>query len=80
MPSAYFNSIKVRLEHTKVVTPQYLGQLFQFHKGAIRTRADDRPGYLCGDFNSIKVRLELTEGATMPRQQPFQFHKGAIRT
>ena len=55
--------------------------VFQFHKGTIRTRY---PGSGCThhlDFNSIKVQLEhplpfiLASGSL-----PFQFHKGTIRT
>ena len=33
--------------------------LFQFHKGAIRTRVQAVGGVPSSDFNSIKVRLEL---------------------
>ena len=55
-----FNSIKVRLEHSKVATLRPIAYEFQFHKGTIRTF-----GYMYLDdefynFNSIKVRLELT--------------------
>ena len=32
------------------------------------------------NFNSIKVRLELTAGAGLLGSLLFQFHKGAIRT
>ncbi len=53
-----FNSIKVRLEHSKVATLRPIAYEFQFHKGTIRTF-----GYMYLDdefynFNSIKVRLE----------------------
>ena len=57
--AGYFNSIKVRLERT-VVSVKASFQLFQFHKGAIRTQVLQteftRPFHY---FNSIKVRLEL---------------------
>ena len=55
----YFNSIKVRLEHSypRPCTPLYY--LFQFHKGAIRTVLPRCVAVLLVDFNSIKVRLEL---------------------
>ena len=33
-----------------------------------------------GDFNSIKVRLELAVAASLVVGRPFQFHKGTIRT
>ena len=33
-----------------------------------------------GDFNSIKVRLELSIGNLCSHLLEFQFHKGAIRT
>ena len=36
-----------------------LSGLFQFHKGTIRTKAEAYHGEGSGDFNSIKVRLEL---------------------
>ena len=35
----YFNSIKVRLEHDVDFASQVEAHLFQFHKGAIRTKA-----------------------------------------
>ena len=54
--------------------------LFQFHKGAIRTfdALPLFPSLLY--FNSIKVRLELSESQGKKRVPEFQFHKGAIRT
>ena len=53
-----FNSIKVRLEPRSSSYSAGAGR-FQFHKGAIRT-AERVAGYKSkGNFNSIKVRLEL---------------------
>ena len=55
----YFNSIKVRLEHNSgfdFIAPS----LFQFHKGTIRTRDARNYPTPHRDFNSIKVRLELS--------------------
>ena len=37
--------------------------LFQFHKGTIRTFRNDAGPDSVVDFNSIKVRLELTPAA-----------------
>ena len=76
----YFNSIKVRLEHSEYKT-NYDKYKFQFHKGAIRTDAQNGKLSHYTNFNSIKVRLELKY--LIPRSckiQTFQFHKGAIRT
>ena len=53
-----FNSIKVRLEHADFAS-QVLAQLFQFHKGTIRTNQNTMIISLILYFNSIKVRLEL---------------------
>ena len=52
-----FNSIKVRLEHPKDVELKEI-DIFQFHKGAIRTRKSDFQARILQHFNSIKVRLE----------------------
>ena len=55
-------------------------QIFQFHKGTIRTvpHAVVRLHHL--DFNSIKVQLERTSCRGAPPSSRFQFHKGTIRT
>ena len=54
---------------------------FQFHKGTIRTKRESMMRLRLIDFNSIKVRLELTDKRVQsPRRLPFQFHKGTIRT
>ena len=34
---AYFNSIKVQLEHTNAISSHTTKDIFQFHKGTIRT-------------------------------------------
>ena len=54
-----FNSIKVQLEH---VTGKMKNSLptFQFHKGTIRTSSPSTLFSVILDFNSIKVRLELS--------------------
>ena len=54
----HFNSIKVRLEHVAVKMAAQK-ELFQFHKGAIRTKTAVPSASSMPDFNSIKVRLEL---------------------
>ena len=55
-----FNSIKVRLERLSIFNPIAKFLLFQFHKGAIRTAAENNAFVRCYYFNSIKVRLELS--------------------
>ena len=52
-----FNSIKVQLELC-VCGGAAIGALFQFHKGAIRTRSVRGFIILMTSFNSIKVQLE----------------------
>ena len=52
-----FNSIKVRLEHIIGYLARAL-QVFQFHKGAIRTSREATSITNHPNFNSIKVRLE----------------------
>ena len=54
----HFNSIKVRLERYSQNIPLYRLDIFQFHKGTIRTRATLRSDPQRSYFNSIKVRLE----------------------
>ena len=54
--------------------------LFQFHKGAIRTRISTSQKYEIVYFNSIKVRLEPLTYDVADASTAFQFHKGAIRT
>ena len=54
----YFNSIKVRLEPSVRKLNLRENQVFQFHKGAIRTFLMTRATCGLADFNSIKVRLE----------------------
>ena len=75
----HFNSIKVRLELRPLFVPG-LGNVFQFHKGAIRTLEVERFNTLQENFNSIKVRLERITRRFCRRCGKFQFHKGAIRT
>ena len=53
-----FNSIKVQLELINLERVMSNFQLFQFHKGTIRTVGARKTHYLVGDFNSIKVQLE----------------------
>ena len=53
-----FNSIKVQLEHQNATTA-FRAQIFQFHKGTIRTSFFFIFLLSTLDFNSIKVQLEL---------------------
>ena len=55
--------------------------IFQFHKGTIRTQKSPAKEKAQIYFNSIKVRLEQANiGAVILSRQAFQFHKGTIRT
>ena len=54
--------------------------LFQFHKGTIRTGNAYQVAVFVGNFNSIKVRLELNAAVNSIYVRSFQFHKGTIRT
>ena len=74
-----FNSIKVRLEPYIVVLHTLL-QLFQFHKGTIRTAPTTTRSAGVDYFNSIKVRLEPMRARLHRADRSFQFHKGTIRT
>ena len=56
-----FNSIKVRLKHHNRSLTRYMN-LFQFHKGTIKTMMFPHRNIKYLDFNSIKVRLKLYEG------------------
>ena len=69
----------MRLEHPDFAN-QVLAHLFQFHKGAIRTKFPQRSFHSILHFNSIKVRLEHDMRAAGLNALLFQFHKGAIRT
>ena len=69
----------MRLEQGGTTTQRFLKE-FQFHKGAIRTSKPPIIASLQQDFNSIKVRLELSGIAGAVSPIVFQFHKGAIRT
>ena len=55
--------------------------LFQFHKGAIRTRLPTKiqPDVSLFQFHKGAIRTDRFNGG-LPRAQLFQFHKGAIRT
>ena len=54
--------------------------VFQFHKGAIKTRKGGDGCTRQTSFNSIKVRLRRIAGSPTRSQTMFQFHKGAIKT
>ena len=72
----------MRLELKSGFPGRFMFNLFQFHKGAIRTLKASAP-LCCLDmyFNSIKVRLELVLAVVITSPiLIFQFHKGAIRT
>ena len=76
----YFNSIKVRLEHFRRRVEIAL-DLFQFHKGAIRTAWVKILTHRFPRFQfhkgAIRTSGKWFEGDLV---RLFQFHKGAIRT
>ena len=74
-----FNSIKVQLEHLRTCVVRSM-ELFQFHKGTIRTLNMICISLVLSDFNSIKVQLELSAIGSIAGGLLFQFHKGTIRT
>ncbi len=76
---SHFNSIKVQLEHA-ITIKTGAADLFQFHKGTIRTLRSLFYRTCILYFNSIKVQLELTSLECLPSFHRFQFHKGTIRT
>ena len=57
-----------------------LVDVFQFHKGTIKTKyfTDEKITYYY--FNSIKVQLKLNRFNYLPWLCQFQFHKGTIKT
>ena len=56
-------------------------QVFQFHKGTIKTLATILPYWALRYFNSIKVRLKrIVPFFTKRLINVFQFHKGTIKT
>ena len=75
-----FNSIKVRLERVAEYGASNLDDMFQFHKGTIRTLKFSATALMILCFNSIKVRLELEDLTKENLRFLFQFHKGTIRT
>ena len=79
MSDSAFNSIKVRLKHEQGVGRSE-SSIFQFHKGAIETRAETACARCRSTFNSIKVRLKLGLQFKQSCFAVFQFHKGAIET
>ena len=58
-----FNSIKVRLKPQGEQGVPGVGIEFQFHKGTIKTCAENLVRELYDNFNSIKVRLKLVRSA-----------------
>ena len=55
-------------------------QVFQFHKGTIKTLSRLRTIIRKRYFNSIKVRLKQKTHAQAAKVILFQFHKGTIKT
>ena len=57
---AHFNSIKVRLKQGVVLSVVCHTDIFQFHKGTIKTLFAWLVHHRFLNFNSIKVRLKQT--------------------
>ena len=55
-------------------------ELFQFHKGTIKTYYEKNYALRQVNFNSIKVRLKLIVMLNITFRDVFQFHKGTIKT
>ena len=67
----HFNSIKVRLERSRIRNRQRIWQ-FQFHKGTIRTCGCAQACNPSDDyFNSIKVRLEHEQREPLKQMRPY---------
>ena len=56
------------------------GNVFQFHKGTIKTTRRFKIGELLTNFNSIKVQLKQATPRGAFVSHKFQFHKGTIKT
>ena len=74
-----FNSIKVQLK-LKANDINKIEDLFQFHKGTIKTLYLVSLLSALWYFNSIKVQLKPTRYTRAHGNQQFQFHKGTIKT
>ena len=77
---AYFNSIKVQLEHKIFERSESVSRNFNSIKVQLE---QDNPREVCRKlnyFNSIKVQLERINPQVNTNFQKFQFHKGTIRT
>ena len=76
----YFNSIKVQLEHALLGDVSASGNVFQFHKGTIRTCNNPVP-VVGRQFQFHKGTIRTTyDDDNLPLFSIFQFHKGTIRT
>ena len=75
-----FNSIKVRLEQTTVLTPVVISS-FQFHKGTIRTAVNRLMYDNVFRFQFHKGTIRTARATDQfSSESLFQFHKGTIRT
>ena len=52
---------------------------FQFHKGTIKPSSRQATLKFHHHFNSIKVRLNLSNNSIVTNMSTFQFHKGTIK-
>ena len=71
-----FNSIKVQLERQQDALCRCCLQLFQFHKGTIRTRPQYALLHEHKYFNSIKVQLEQASSSV---QSAFSYNFNSIK-
>ena len=66
---------------TRLVYDRLKTNLFQFHKGTIKTLVKLYERFFLLYFNSIKVQLRhIDSNASTENAELFQFHKGTIKT
>ena len=76
----YFNSIKVRLEQ-EYEKRKRENRIFQFHKGTIRTRNQQKDVEQHLSFQFHKGTIRTPEDYSLENLlRAFQFHKGTIKT
>ena len=79
IPNHNFNSIKVRLK-LQLIKSERRTQIFQFHKGTIKTNNDKT---WCKDAHPFQFHKGTIKTCLTPYKRVllvFQFHKGTIKT
>ena len=75
-----FNTKKVRLKLYNPVYCDRVAGVFQYQKGAIKTKARKKSANFMLPFNTKKVRLKPDISALSVLASGFQYQKGAIKT